>query len=130
MGAPVRRIDEILALPHSADDFRGQELPPSDDDSWLYNGEDELNAAILERQQEMEAYNSKHKGKQKLKEHQDSGPSSERLDDSGLGDIAKSMQAFVQKMSSYKGAEVPENRLVCLSTHFPNIVIKWPFLLI
>lgn len=110
MGAPVRRIDEILALPHSADDFRGQELPPSDDDSWLYNGEDELNAAILERQQEMEVYNSKHKGKQKLKEHQDSGPSSERLDDSGLGDIAKSMQAFVQKMSSYKGAEVPENR--------------------
>ncbi|KAI8540884.1 hypothetical protein RHMOL_Rhmol08G0019800 [Rhododendron molle] len=110
MSAPVRRIDEILALPHSADDFQSQELPPSDDDSWLYNGEDELNAAILERQKEMELYNSKHKGKQKLKEQQDSGPSTEHLDDFGLGDIAKSMQSFVQKMSSYKGAEVPENR--------------------
>ncbi|KAL6977878.1 hypothetical protein U1Q18_026661 [Sarracenia purpurea var. burkii] len=111
MSAPVRRMDEILALPHSADDFRGQELPPSDDDSWLYNGEDELNAAILERQKEMELYNSKHKGKEKLKEQQDSGPSSNKnLDHVGLGDIAKSMQAFVDKMSSYKGAEVPENR--------------------
>ncbi|KAF7135777.1 hypothetical protein RHSIM_Rhsim08G0016800 [Rhododendron simsii] len=110
MNSPVRRIDEILALPHSADDFRSQELPPSDDDSWLYNGEDELNAAILERQKEMELYNSKHKGKQKLQEQQDSGPSTEHLDDFGLGDIAKSMQSFVQKMSSYKGAEVPENR--------------------
>lgn len=118
----MRRIDEILALPHSADDFRSQKLPPSDDDSWLYNGEDELNAAILERQKEMELYNSKHKGKQKLKEQQDSSPSTEHLDDFGLGDIAKSMQSFVQKMSSYKGAEVPENRLVCLSTHYPSIV--------
>ncbi|MCD7467354.1 hypothetical protein HAX54_004761 [Datura stramonium] len=39
LSAPVRRIDEILALPESADDFKDQELPPSDDDSWLYGGE-------------------------------------------------------------------------------------------
>lgn len=111
MSAPVRRIDEILALPYSADDFRGQVLPSSDDDSWLYNGEDELNAALLERQKEMELYNSKHNGKQKSKEQQDSGPSFDKnSDDFGLGDIAKSMQAFVHKMSSYKGAEVPGNR--------------------
>ncbi|KAH7861866.1 hypothetical protein Vadar_031885 [Vaccinium darrowii] len=102
MSSPVRRIDEILSIPHSADDFRSEELPPLDNDSWLYNGEDELNAAILERQKQMELYNFKHKGKQKL--------SFEHLNDSGIGDIAKSMQAFVQKMSSYKGAEVPENR--------------------
>ncbi|CAL5349470.1 unnamed protein product [Camellia sinensis] len=111
MSAPVRRIDEILALPYSADDFRGQVLPSSDDDSWLYNGEDELNAALLERQKEMELFNSKHNGKQKSKEQQDSGPSFDKnSDDFGLGDIAKSMQAFVHKMSSYKGAEVPGNR--------------------
>ncbi|XP_059641856.1 protein ecdysoneless homolog [Cornus florida] len=111
MSAPVRRIDEILALPYSADDFRGQELPPSDDDSWLYNGEDELNAALQERQKEMELYNLKHEKKEKSKEQQDAGASScTNLDDSGLGDIAKSMQAFVHKMSSYEGAEVPENR--------------------
>ncbi|KAL2504499.1 Protein SGT1-like protein [Abeliophyllum distichum] len=72
LSSPVRRIDEILALPHSADDLKGQELPPSDDDSWLYGGEDELNAALQERQKEMELYDL--------------------------------------KLSSYKGAEFPQNR--------------------
>ncbi|KDP29770.1 hypothetical protein JCGZ_18705 [Jatropha curcas] len=111
MNAPVRRIDEILAIPYSADDFRNQELPPSDDDSWLYNGEDELNTALEERQKEMDLYNAKHKKKQKLKDAQDAGPSSDaNFDDFDLGDIAKTMQAFVDKVSSYKGAEVPENR--------------------
>ncbi|KAK9284930.1 hypothetical protein L1049_024111 [Liquidambar formosana] len=110
MSAPVRRIDEILALPHSPDDFKGLELPPSNDDSWLNNGEDELNSALLERQKEMELYNMKHKKKQKSKEERDAGPSSgTNLDDFGLGDIAKTMQEFVQKVSSYEGAEVPEN---------------------
>lgn len=111
MSAPVRRIDEILALPHSADDFRCQEVPPSDDDSWLYSGEDELNAALQERQNEMDLYNAKHKNKQMPKESQDAGPSSSsNFDDFDLGEMAKAMQAFVDKASSYKGAEVPENR--------------------
>lgn len=113
MNAPVRRIDEILALPHSADDFRDQEVPPSDDDSWLYNGEDELNSALQERQKEIDLYNAKHKKKQKSKEQQDTGPSSStNFTDFDLGDMAKAMQAFVDKVSSYKGAEVPENRFV------------------
>ena len=87
MSAPVRRIDEILALPYSADEFRCENLPPSDDDSWLYSGEVELNAALLERQKEMELYNSKHEKKQKSKEQQDAGSSSDaNLDDFGLGD--------------------------------------------
>ncbi|GAV61633.1 SGT1 domain-containing protein [Cephalotus follicularis] len=111
MSAPVRRIDEILALPHSADDFQGQEVPPSDDDSWLDSGEDELNAALLERQKEMELYNLKLKKKQGSKEAQDTGPSSSTsFDNFDLSDVAKSMQAFVHKVSSYEGAEVPENR--------------------
>lgn len=113
MSAPVRRIDEILALPYSVDDFKGQDVPPSDDDSWLYNGEDELNSALLERQKEMELYDLKHKKKQKSKEQEDIGPSSSSKGDGfNPGDIAKTMQAFVEKVSSYKGAEVPENRLV------------------
>ena len=113
----MRRIDEILALPHSADDFRSQEVPPSDDDSWLYNGEDELNAALLERQKEMDLYKSKHEKKQKGQE--DTGPSSSsNVDEVGLGDIAKTMQDFVHKVSTYKGAEVPENRLVYLCIYF------------
>ncbi|KAF9680335.1 hypothetical protein SADUNF_Sadunf06G0110600 [Salix dunnii] len=111
MSAPVRRIDEIVALPHSADDFRCQEVPPSDDDSWLYSGEDELNAALQERQKEMDLYNAKHKKKQIPKESQDAGPSSgSNFDDFDLGEMAKAMQAFVDKASSYKGAEVPEYR--------------------
>ncbi|PQM36157.1 protein ecdysoneless homolog [Prunus yedoensis var. nudiflora] len=111
MSAPVRRIDEILALPYTADDFRGQEVPPSDDDSWLYNGEEELNSELLERQKEIEHYNSKKKKNQKSKEQDNAGPSSSfNVDGFNPGDIAKTMQAFVQKMSSYEGAEVPENR--------------------
>lgn len=113
----MRRIDEILALPHSADDFTGQEVPPSDDDSWLYNGEEDLNSALLERQKELELYNSKHKSKHKSKVQQDEDAglsSSSKVDEFDPSEIAKTMQAFVHKVSSYKGAEVPENRLVYL----------------
>ncbi|CAI9272088.1 unnamed protein product [Lactuca saligna] len=110
MSAPVKRIDDIIADCNvSLDEFKNQEIPPSDDDSWLYNGEDELNAALLERQQEMEFYDMK-KNKKKNKED-GVGPScSSDLNDYDLGDIAKSMQEFVQKMSSFEGAEVPGNR--------------------
>lgn len=111
MSAPVRRIDEILALPYSADDFNGRQLPPSDNDSWLYDGEDDLNSALSERQRELELYDAKHKNKQKLKVQQDAGElSSTNADEFDPSEIAKTMKAFVHKVSSYKGAEVPENR--------------------
>ncbi|OIT00570.1 protein ecdysoneless-like protein [Nicotiana attenuata] len=100
LSAPVRRIDEILGNPESADDFKDQELPPSDDDSWLYDGEDELNAALQERQKEMELYNSKRK--QKSKEQDGPNNGSDNFD---LKDISKSMQALVTKVASYEGAE-------------------------
>ncbi|CAL9244966.1 unnamed protein product [Arabidopsis halleri] len=111
MSAPVRRIDEILALPYSEDDFKGQEVPASDNDSWLYDGEDELNSVLQERQKEMEFYNSKKESKKKGKEKHEAGSSSEaNMNNFDLGDISKSMQQFMHKVSSYKGAEVPENR--------------------
>ncbi|XP_062100434.1 protein ecdysoneless homolog [Humulus lupulus] len=111
ISAPLRRIDEILALPHSEDDFKGQGVAPSDDDSWLYNGEDELNSALSERQKEFELYNAKHKNKQKTKVQQDNGEScSVNVDEFDPSDIAKTMKAFVGKVSSYKGAEVPKDR--------------------
>lgn len=113
LSAPVRRIDEILALPHSADDFKHQQLPPSDDDSWLYGGEDEINAALKDREKEMELYNSAQKKKHKSKEHQEGvSASKEDYDEYDLGGIAKSMEAFVEKISSYEGAEVPEDRFI------------------
>ncbi|OVA01853.1 SGT1 [Macleaya cordata] len=108
MNAPVRRIDEILALPHSAEEFKGLDLPPSDDDGWLYNGEDELKSAMLERQKEMELYELKSNKSQKAKEQKEAADTN--LKDSDLGDIVKSMQSFVHKVSSYEGAEVPVNR--------------------
>lgn len=107
LNAPVKRVDEILSLPHSENDFKDQELPASDDDSWLYNGEDELNAALEERQKEMEFFELKNKRKQKMKEEEDGA-------DYDLGEIANSMQAFVKKMSDYKGAEVPKSRLALM----------------
>ncbi|KAI3426737.1 uncharacterized protein J3R85_009597 [Psidium guajava] len=109
MSSPVRCIDEILALPHSLDDFRNQEVPPSDDDSWLYTGEDELNSALLERQKEMELYDAMHGKKKKSKEPSDTGPSN-HSNECDLSNIAKTMEAFVHKVSSYKGAEVPDQR--------------------
>jgi hypothetical protein len=109
MSAPVRRIDEILALPDSVDEFKPQEVPPSDDDSWLYNGEEELNSALMERQKEMEFYDLKHKSKGKEKKGQTTGSNADEFDPS---DVVKSMREFVDMVSSYEGAEAPDDRSV------------------
>ncbi|EPS73304.1 suppressor-like protein, partial [Genlisea aurea] len=106
LNAPVKHIDETLALPCSAYDFNNQELSPSDDDSWLYSGGDEINAAIEERQKEMELYDSKRKKKQEANV-QNNG-----VGKYDLGEISQSMQAFVETVSSYEGAEIPEGRNV------------------
>ncbi|RZC54898.1 hypothetical protein C5167_013758 [Papaver somniferum] len=64
MSAPVRCIDEIFALPHSSEEFKGLDLPPSGNDAWLYDGEDELKLAMVEREKELELYKLKEsKGK-------------------------------------------------------------------
>ncbi|MCL7028343.1 hypothetical protein MKW94_023623, partial [Papaver nudicaule] len=110
MSAPVKRIDEIFSLSHSSEEFKGLDLPPSDNDAWLYDGEDELKSAMLEREKELELYELKQKSK-KTKEKNDADHSAENVvNDSDLGDIVNSMQSFVQKVSSYEGAEVPTNR--------------------
>ncbi|KAE8715776.1 Protein SGT1-like protein [Hibiscus syriacus] len=109
LNAPVRQIDEILSLPYSADDFKNEDIPPSDDDSWLYSGEDELNSALQDRQNEMDLYELKHK--KKSKEQQDTGASSRsKGEDFDLSELVKTMQGFIHKMSSYEGAEVPVDR--------------------
>lgn len=113
MSAPVRRIDEILALPYSVDEFKDQEVPPSDADYWLYNGEEELNSALNERQKEMELFDLKHKNKGKGKKGQNNGSNTAEFNP---GDVAKLMRAFVDKVSSFEGAEAPEDRSVSLHT--------------
>jgi hypothetical protein len=116
LSAPVRRIDEILAMPYSAEDFQGINLPPSDDDSWLRNGEDELNAELRERQKEIEEYEALKKHTKGQKQNVSSSSSSQPSE-FNLGEITESMQDFVRKMSSFEGAEVPSNRfssrLIC-----------------
>lgn len=109
LSAPVRRIDEILAMPYSAEDFQGINLPPSDDDSWLRNGEDELNAELHERQKEIEEYEALKKHTKGQKENVSSSSTSQPSE-FNLGEITESMQDFVRKMSSFEGAEVPSNR--------------------
>ncbi|KAH9297503.1 hypothetical protein KI387_029185, partial [Taxus chinensis] len=107
MHAPVRCIDEILALPHSSADFVGLELPPSDNDMWLYNGEEDLNATLLEREKEMVLYEKERLRRKQSKNPKGDSTSSKNMDDFNLEDVAKNMHAFVEKMSSYEGAEVP-----------------------
>jgi len=109
LSAPVHRIDEILAMPYSAEDFQGINLPPSDDDSWLCNGEDELNAELHERQKEIEEYEALKKHTKSQKQNVSSSSSSQPSE-FNLGEITESMQEFVRKMSSFEGAEVPTNR--------------------
>ncbi|KAL6661330.1 hypothetical protein ACP70R_000714 [Stipagrostis hirtigluma subsp. patula] len=109
LSAPVRRIDEILAMPYSADEFKGVDLPPSDDDSWLYGGEGELNAELRERQKELEEYEAGKKHRKSQKQSA-AGSSSSQPNEFNLGEITESMQEFVRKMSSFEGAEVPANR--------------------
>ncbi|ONK71217.1 uncharacterized protein A4U43_C04F6090 [Asparagus officinalis] len=110
MNAPLKRIDDVLALPYSTSDFNCSDLPPSDDDSWLYDGEDELNAAIAERQKEMELYQLKHKNRKSGKQELKNDNLNMQSDDFNFKDVAESMQAFIQKLSSFEGAEVPQNR--------------------
>ena len=47
MHAPVEWIDEIFSLPHSSPNFVGLDLLSDDDDTWLYNGEEDMTAAML-----------------------------------------------------------------------------------
>lgn len=115
LSAPVKRIDEILSSSHSPEDFKDQEVPLSDNDSWLYGGEEELKSVLEERQREMENYEQRQKRKQKGKDKvNDDDSSNQNKNDFDLGDVAKSMKSFVQKVSSYQGAEVPEDRFYIL----------------
>ncbi|OEL31614.1 Protein ecdysoneless-like protein [Dichanthelium oligosanthes] len=109
LSEPVCRIDEILSMPYSADEFKGVDLPPSDDDSWLYGGEEELNVELRERQKELEEYEAAKKHRKSQKQSV-SGSSKSQADQFKLGEITESMQDFVRKMSSFEGAEVPADR--------------------
>ena len=69
-----------------------------------------MTAAMLERQKEIDSYE-----RDRLKVKQSKNPtwnystSRENMNDFKVVDVAKNMQEFVDKMSSYEGVEVPGN---------------------
>ncbi|KAI5064209.1 hypothetical protein GOP47_0020879 [Adiantum capillus-veneris] len=113
MNAPIQRTMEVLALPHSVNDFLSSEDLKSDDDSWLYDGEDELTNALLERQKELDMY-ERERGLRKKNQSQKLPrklPKEKRIKGNFSGDeVVKNMRAFIDKMSSYEGAELPADK--------------------
>eukprot|EP00249_Psilotum_nudum_P019491 c27281_g1_i2 orf=101-2215(+) len=112
MHAPVKCITEILMLPHSVHDFVGYKFQCSDDDSWLFNRED-LTNALLERQREMDAYESGQIMDKEAKPPAASVQTTGTDGDFNFEDVVRNMHAFINKVSSFEGAEVPikENSL-------------------
>ena len=111
MNAPVQRIAEIMALPHSMDDFPRSLEVKSDDDSWLYGGEKDLNTAMQERQREIDMYESERACRASLKKTQQKGSRKKKRTkgDFAAEEVAKSMHDFINKISSYEGAELPSD---------------------
>ncbi|KAI3889243.1 hypothetical protein MKX03_025998 [Papaver bracteatum] len=58
INAPVSRVDEILLLPHSVEEFKGLNLLPSDDDAWLFQEERRLKLVISRREEDIERLES------------------------------------------------------------------------
>ncbi|RZC52870.1 hypothetical protein C5167_021306 [Papaver somniferum] len=109
MSAPVRCIDEIFALPHSSEEFKCLELHPSDNDAWLYDGEDELKLAMVEREKELELYELKQKKSQKEKEKKDADhPAESAVNDSDLGDINALLKDIESVMGRFGGRDVTD----------------------
>lgn len=111
MNAPIQRITDILALPHSVHNFPSSQDMKSDDDSWLYNGEDDLKKAMLERQKEIDMYESERASRKKSqpKHNQDSSRGKRTKSNFCAEEVAKSMHSFINKMSSHEGAEFPSD---------------------
>lgn len=113
MQAPIKRVKEILSLPHSAADFTGSPLPESDSDAWLYDGEGDLANAINERQAEIDAHESRRAMRPNQAgsaevgdgEPQPAGAADEPLYDPQ--ELIQGIQSFMSKISSYEGAEFP-----------------------
>ncbi|KAJ7514822.1 hypothetical protein O6H91_23G061000 [Diphasiastrum complanatum] len=112
MRAPITRINEILSLPPSALDFSDAECQETDDDSWLYTGEEDLANAMHERQKETDAYEAERVKHRQVKKTSKVDSSTSNVRDINKEsydpqELASSMQAFVESISSFEGAEIP-----------------------
>ncbi|MCO5608141.1 hypothetical protein L7F22_062347 [Adiantum nelumboides] len=109
LNAPIQRIVEVLALPHSVKDFPSSEALKSDDDSWLYSGDNELTKALLERQMELDMY-EREKEIRKTNQRQKlprKTPREARTGNFSGDEVVKNMRDFIENLSSYEGAELP-----------------------
>lgn len=113
MNAPIQRMKDILALPRSMQDFTSWQEMKSDDDSWLYTGEEDLRTAMLEREKEMNIYKSERSRRSKSHLYAgcdaDSSKDKETTDGFNAKDVAESMHSFIDKISSFEGAEFPSD---------------------
>lgn len=123
MRTPIKRVKDILALPHAAADFSGSPLPEDDSDAWLYDGEADLTSAINERQAEIDAHDSM-RGKRENPDKNTGGgngdaqPEEEGTADEPLYDpqeLVQGIQAFMSKISSFEGAELPGGEIFFLA---------------
>ncbi|KAL3681383.1 hypothetical protein R1sor_024339 [Riccia sorocarpa] len=121
MRAPVKRTDELLSLPHAPDDFADAEQEEPDSDNWLYDGEKELTAAMRERQQELDEYEAK-RARRGAKTGEPDVESSSGTGDFRVEEVVRSMQSFVNKISSFEGAEFPDNGDVDMGDNDNNAV--------
>ncbi|XP_051897574.1 protein ecdysoneless homolog isoform X2 [Pristis pectinata] len=87
----------LQTLSYSVEELQkeGESLPPEDDDSWLNISLEELDQ-MLEEASGTKLLNS-------------SRQEEEEQEDYDLDDITKCMKAFVSKVSSHEGAEVPRS---------------------
>lgn len=101
----------MLSMPYSLSDYSSLDLEQSDDDSWLYDGEEDLTAALLARQKEMDAYESKQEKRSSIKgtssASNDKNLTSEEMEIAQAAEVVKNVQSFVDKISSFEGAEIP-----------------------
>lgn len=121
MQTPIKRVKDILSLQHTAADFSDSSLPESDSDAWLYDGEDDLTSAIHERQAEIDAHESKRGMRQNPEGNtgvdnggsQPGGTADEPLYDPE--ELVQGIQAFMSKISSFEGAELPGDEAVSIN---------------
>ncbi|KAL2620532.1 hypothetical protein R1flu_000737 [Riccia fluitans] len=110
MRAPVKRTDELLSLPHGAHDFACADQEEPDSDNWLYDGEKELTAVMRERQEELDEYEAR-RAKRAVETGENNVESTRGGETGGfqVEEVVRSMQSFVNKISSFEGAELPDN---------------------
>eukprot|EP00898_Chlorokybus_atmophyticus_P001396 jgi/Chlat1/2257/Chrsp17S02567 len=104
LSKPSQTMDALLQQPFSAADFPASYLRENDDDRWLREGDDTLESMLMQRQKEMDEYNAR-------KRSRAFSPATESSRAFHPEDVVNRMTSFVDKLSSFEGAELPDDGL-------------------